>query len=141
MREKHNKRNVPTIRSSAAEYLTFIAASGSGGVEAVYTDEKLYNTTHYNLKAIIAVGYKINSERAVQFRKWATQIIEEYAIKAVVIDSERRAYQKIADIFEQCSYDYDKDAGISRDFSRLVQNKMHYAVHRHTSAGIGRCVG
>jgi len=127
-----------TIRSSAAEYLTFITASGEGGVDAVYADEnvwlsqkmmaelynvnvrtvndhlkkifadneldensvirnfritasdgKNYNTMHYNLKAIIAVGYKVNSERAVQFRKWATNIIEEFTIKAFVIDDER----------------------------------------------------
>ena len=126
------------VRSSAAEYLTFVAASGSGGVEAVYADEnvwltqkmmgtlynvethtinyhlkkifsdselqedsvirnfritaadgKTYNTNHYNLSAIIAVGYKVNSERAVQFRKWATTIIEEFTIKAYVMDDER----------------------------------------------------
>lgn len=127
-----------SIRSSAAEYLTFIAASGEGGVEAVYADEdvwlsqkmmatlygiethtinyhlkkifsdseleensvirkfritatdgKNYNTQHYNLSGIIAVGYKVNSERAVQFRKWATGIIKEYTIKAYVMDDDR----------------------------------------------------
>ena len=132
------KDQVSTIRSSAAEYLTFVAASGEGGVEAVYADEdvwltqkmlgtlydvetntinyhlkkifsdseldedsvirnfritakdgKNYNTKHYNLSAIIAVGYKVNSERAVQFRKWATGIIKEYTIKAYVMDDER----------------------------------------------------
>ena len=132
------KLSVPTIRSSAAEYLTFIAASGQSGVEAVYADEdvwlsqkmigvlydvetntinyhlkkifsdselneqavirnfritakdgKYYNTMHYNLSAIIAVGYKINSERAVQFRKWATIVIKEFTIKAYVMDDER----------------------------------------------------
>jgi len=127
-----------SIRSSAAEYLTFIAASGEGGVEAVYADEdvwlsqkmmgvlydvnvrtvnehlkkifsdgelqgdsvirkfritatdgKNYNTQHYNLSGTIAVGYKVHSERAVQFRKWATGIIKEYTIKAYVMDDER----------------------------------------------------
>ena len=133
------RANTPSIvRSSAAEYLTFVAASGSGGVEALYADEsiwltqkmlgtlydvktatinyhlkkifsdselekesvirkflitaddgKQYNTQHYKLPAIIAVGYKVNSERAVQFRKWATGIIEEFTIKAYVMDDER----------------------------------------------------
>ncbi len=132
------KNNDLSIRSSAAEYLTFLAASGEGGVEAVYADEdvwlsqkmmgslydvnvrtvnehlkkifadneleensvirkfritatdgKNYNTQHYNLSAIIAVGYKVNSERAVQFRKWASGIIKEYTIKAYVMDDER----------------------------------------------------
>lgn len=126
------------VRSSAAEYLTFVAASGSGGVEALYADEnvwlsqkmmgvlydvnvrtinehlqnifsdheleedsvfrnfritaadgKNYDTKHYNLAAIIAVGYKVNSERAVQFRKWATKIVEEFTIKGFAMDDER----------------------------------------------------
>jgi len=128
--QKSVKKETSLIRSSAAEYLTFVAASGKGGVEAVYADENIwltqkmmgilydvethtvnyhlkkvffdseleedsvirnfritaadgknYNTKHYNLSAIIAVGYKVNSERAVQFRKWATQIIQEFTIK------------------------------------------------------------
>jgi hypothetical protein len=132
------KTEVSIVRSSAAEYLTFIAASGQGGVEAVYAEEnvwitqkmmgllydvnvrtvnehlkkifsdnelqedsvirkfritasdgKSYNTQHYSLPAIIAVGYKVNSERAVQFRKWATGIIEQFTIKAYVMDDER----------------------------------------------------
>jgi hypothetical protein len=132
------KAEVSIVRSSAAEYLTFIAASGQGGVEAVYAEEnvwitqkmmgvlydvnvrtvnehlkkifadselqedsvirkfritasdgKNYNTQHYSLPAIIAVGYKVNSERAVQFRKWATGIIEQFTIKAYVMDDER----------------------------------------------------
>jgi len=64
------------VRSSAAEYLTFVAASGQGGVEAVYADSENYDTQHYSLPAIIAVGYKVNADRAVQFRKWATGIID-----------------------------------------------------------------
>ena len=132
------KAEVSLVRSSAAEYLTFVAASGQGGVEAVYADEyvwltqkmlgllydvethtvnyhlkqifadselqassvirnfritaadgKTYDTQHYNLAAIIAVGYKVNSERAVQFRKWATGIIESFAIKGFAMDDER----------------------------------------------------
>jgi hypothetical protein len=135
---KSKKKNGITIRSSAAEYLTFVAASGEGGVEAVYADEnvwltqkmmgvlydvdvrtinyhlkkifddaeldesavirnfritasdgKTYDTKHYSLGAIISVGYKTNSERAVQFRKWANKIIEEYAIKGYTMDDER----------------------------------------------------
>ncbi|HEY4180229.1 MAG TPA: RhuM family protein [Kofleriaceae bacterium] len=126
------------VRSSAAEYLTFVAASGTGGVEAVYADEnvwlsqkmmaqlydvevptinyhlkkvfqdseleeqavirnilttagdgKTYDTKHYNLAATIAVGYKVNSERAVQFRKWATRVVEEFTIKGFAMDDER----------------------------------------------------
>jgi hypothetical protein len=134
----NKKSATPLVRSSAAEYLTFVAASGQGGVEAVYADEnvwltqkmlgqlydvnvrtvsehlkkifsdselqedsvirkfritatdgKTYNTQHYNLAAIIAVGYKVNSERAVQFRKWATGIIESFTIKGYAMDDER----------------------------------------------------
>ena len=132
------KHEISLVRSSAAEYLTFVAASGAGGVEAVYADEnvwvsqkmmallydvethtinyhlkkvfsdselqeeavirnfritapdgKSYDTKHYNLAAIIAVGYKVNSGRAVQFRKWATTIVEEFTIKGYAMDGER----------------------------------------------------
>ena len=132
------KPNISLVRSSAAEYLTFVAASGQGGVEAVYADEnvwitqkmmaqlydvethtinyhlkkifadselqedavirnfritaadgKSYDTGHYNLAAIIAVGYKVNSERAVQFRKWATTIVEAFTVKGYAMDDER----------------------------------------------------
>jgi hypothetical protein len=134
--QKAGKKETSIVRSSAAEYLTFVAATGQGGVEAVYSDENIwltqkmmgvlydvethtinyhlkkvfsdseleedsviqnfritaadgknYNTKHYNLSAIIAVGYKVNSERAVQFRKWATQIIQEFTIKGYTIVS------------------------------------------------------
>ncbi len=133
-----DKTDLPTLRSSAAEYLTFIAASGEGGVEAIYadkdiwlsqrmmaalydvnvrtvsdhlkklfadnelepdavirkfritaTDGKNYTTQHYQLRAIIAVGYKVNSERAVQFRKWATEVLNEFTIKGFAMDDER----------------------------------------------------
>lgn len=136
MKEERKKNRV--IRSSSAEYLTFIAATGDGGVNTVYADEniwlsqkmmgmlynvnvrtindhlqkifsyselqkdsvvrnfritasdgKKYDTQHYNLSAIIAVGYKVNSERAVQFRKWATQILQEFTIKGFAMDDER----------------------------------------------------
>jgi len=202
----------PSIRSSAAEYLTFIAASGEGGVEAVYADEdvwlsqkmmgmlydvethtinyhlkkifvddeleestvirkfritakdgKTYNTQHYNLSAIIAVGYKVNSERAVQFRKWATGIIKEYTIKAYVMDderlkqdgsilgkkyfeeqlgrireirlSERKFYQKITDIYAT-AIDYDVTAAATKRFFATVQNKLHWAIHGQTAAEV-----
>jgi len=204
--------SVPTIRSSAAEYLTFIAASGEGGVEAVYADEdvwlsqkmmgvlydvnvrtinehlkkiftdnelqeetvirkfritaadgKIYNTQHYNISAIIAVGYKVNSERAVQFRKWATGIIKEYTIKAYVMDderlkndgsilrkkyfeeqldrireirlSERKFYQKITDIYAT-AIDYDVTASATKRFFATVQNKLHWAIHGQTAAEV-----
>lgn len=206
------KKDVPTIRSSTVEYLTFVAASGKGGVEAVYEDEdvwlsqkmmgvlydvetntinyhlkkifsdnelvedsvirifritahdgKEYSTMHYSLSAIIAVGYKVNSERAVQFRKWATSVIKEYTIKAYVMDderikndgsilgkkyfeeqlerireirlSERKFYQKITDIFAT-SIDYDVTATATRRFYATVQNKLHWAIHRQTAAEV-----
>ena len=205
-------KHSPTIRSSAAEYLTFVAASGEGGVEAIYVDEdvwlsqkmmavlydvnvrtinehlkkiftdnelaedavirkfritatdgKTYNTQHYNLSAIIAVGYKVNSERAVQFRKWATHIIKEYTIKAYVMDderlkndgsilgkkyfeeqlqrireirlSERKFYQKITDIYAT-AIDYDVTATATQRFFATVQNKLHWAIHGQTAAEV-----
>lgn len=207
-----SKKNLPTIRSSAAEYLTFVAASGQGGVEAVYADEdvwlsqkmmgelygvnvrtvsehlknifadneleqesvirnfritaadgKNYNTQHYNLSATIAVGYKVNSERAVQFRKWATGIIKEFTIKAYAMDderlkndgsilgkkyfeqqlarireirlSERKFYQKITDIYAT-SIDYDNSAQATQRFFATVQNKLHWAIHGQTAAEV-----
>ena len=115
---------------------------------------------HYNLQAIIAVGFKVNNERAVQFRKWAGQIVKDYTIQGWVMDkerlkkglmftdeyferqlqyireirlSERMFYQKITDLYAT-AFDYDKDARTTREFFQTVQNKMHYAVHRHTAA-------
>ena len=206
------KNQAPTIRSSAAEYLTFVAASGEGGVEAIYADEdvwltqkmlgtlydvetntinyhlkkifsdseleensvirnfritakdgKSYNTKHYNLSAIIAVGYKVNSERAVQFRKWAMGIVKEYTIKAYVMDderlkndgtilgkkyfeeqlerireirlSERKFYQKITDIYAT-AIDYDVTAQVTKRFFAGVQNKLHWAIHGQTAAEV-----
>ncbi|SES83791.1 virulence RhuM family protein [Thorsellia anophelis] len=206
------KEKSPAIRSSAAEYLTFIAASGEGGVETIYADEdvwltqkmlgtlydvetntinyhlknifsdceldentvirnfritardgKSYNTKHYNLSAIIAIGYKVNSERAVQFRKWATGIIKEYTIKAYVMDderlkndgtilgkeyfeeqlerireirlSERKFYQKITDIYAT-AIDYDVSAQVTKRFFATIQNKLHWAIHGQTAAEV-----
>jgi hypothetical protein len=206
------KTEVSLVRSSAAEYLTFVAASGQGGVEAVYADESIwltqkmmgalydvetqtinyhlkkvfsdselaeasvirkfrttaadgknYDTQHYRLPAIIAVGYKVNSERAVQFRKWATGIIEQFTIKAYVMDaerikaggsvltdqyfeeqlqrireirlSERKFYQKITDIYAT-ALDYDVTAQATKRFFATVQNKLHWAIHGQTAAEV-----
>jgi hypothetical protein len=207
-----SKQEISIVRSSAAEYLTFVAASGQDGVETVYADEnvwltqkmmaslydvethtinyhlkkifsdselqedsvirkfritaadgKTYNTKHYNLAAIIAVGYKVNSERAVQFRKWATTIVEEFTIKAYVMDderikqggsilteqyfeeqlqrireirfSERKFYQKITDIYAT-AIDYDVTAQATKRFFATVQNKLHWAIHGQTAAEV-----
>ena len=116
---------------------------------------------HYNLDAIIAVGYRVNSKKATRFRQWATRTLKEYIQKGFVLNdemlkngrpfgkdyfdellerireiraSERRAYQKIADVFEQCSYDYDKNSETTRAFYAFVQNKLHFAVTGRTAA-------
>lgn len=204
-----------TIRSSAAEYLTFIAATGDNpdSIEMRYEDEnvwltqkmmaELYNVdvrtinehlsnifadnelieaatirkfrivqpegtrvvereiSHYNLQAIIAVGFKINNQRAVQFRKWANKIVKEYTIQGWTMDverlknmgtiltkdyfekqlevireirlSERRFYQKVTDIYST-AFDYDPSAKTTIDFFKKVQNKLHWAIHGHTAA-------
>ena len=208
---KKNTKEI-TIRSSAAEYLTFVAAAGDdkNSVEVRYEDEniwitqkmlavlyevetntinyhikkifedselsedsvirnfritasdgKSYDTKHYNLQMIIAVGFKVNSERAVQFRKWVNSIAKEYTIKGYAMDderlkndgsiltkkyfeeqlerireirsSERKFYQKITDIYAT-AIDYDRDAKSTKRFYATVQNKMHFAVHGHTAA-------
>lgn len=124
-------------------------------------DGKNYNTNFYNLDAIISVGYRVNSGQATQFRIWATKTLREYLMKGFVLDdrrlkqgksfgkdyfeellerireiraSERRFYQKITDIYAQCSIDYNKDAEITRTFYKTVQNKLHWAITRHTAA-------
>lgn len=212
MSKTPKKSATSLTRSSAAEYLTFVAANREGGVQAVYADEnvwlsqkmmaqlydvetptityhlkkifsdseleedsvirnflitaadgKSYNTKHYNLSAIIAVGYKVNSERAVQFRKWATGIVESFTIKAYVMDderlkhggsiftkdyfeeqlqrvreirmSERRFYQKITDIYAT-AVDYDVSAQATKRFFATVQNKLHWAIHGQTAAEV-----
>ena len=115
----------------------------------------------YSLDAIIAVGYRVNSKKATKFRQWATQTLKEYIQKGYILNmdmlkngrqfghdyfdellekireiraSERRAYQKIADVFEQCSYDYDKNSELTKEFYAFVQNKLHYAVTGKTAA-------
>ena len=208
------KKDEITIRSSAAEYLTYIASVGDqqDSIEMHYEDENIWltqkmmatlydvdvrtinehikkiysdseleedstirnfrivqtegsrqvarDTKHYNLQMIIAVGFKVNSERAVQFRKWVNQIAKDYTIKGWVMDderlkrgtyltekyfdeqlerireiraSERKFYQKITDLYAT-AIDYDKNAATTRRFYATVQNKMHYAVHGHTAA-------
>ena len=213
----NNRNNKITIRSSAAEYLTYVAAVGDNpeSIEMRYEDENiwltqkllstLYNVNlatinehikniyndneleenrtirkfrivqnegnrqvsrdvnHYNLQMIIAIGFKVNNERAVQFRKWANQIVKDYTIKGWVMDderlknggsiltekyfeeqlerireirmSERKFYQKITDIYAT-SLDYDKTAKSTIRFFTAVQNKLHYAVSGNTAAEI-----
>ena len=205
------EKNEITIRSSAAEYLTYVASVGDqqDSIEMRYEDEniwltqkmmatlydvgtntinyhikkifddselqedsvirkfritaldgKSYNTNHYSLEMIIAVGFKVNSERAVQFRKWVNQIVKDYIIKGWVMDaerlkrgtyltekyfdeqlerireiraSERKFYQKIIDLYAT-AIDYDKNSATTRRFYATVKNRMHYAVHGHTAA-------
>lgn len=211
MAKKVEKKDI-SIRSSAAEYLTFVAATGDdkNSVEVRYEDEniwitqkmlailyevdvrtinyhikkifedseltedsvirkfritaedgKSYDTMHYNLQMIIAVGFKVNSERAVQFRKWVNQIAKDYTIQGWALDSdrlknggsiltkdyfkrlleeireirisERQFYQKITDLYAT-AIDYDKTAKTTKDFFAKVQNKLHWAIHKHTAA-------
>lgn len=210
----NEKKREVAIRSSAAEYLIFVASTGESDVsfEMRYEDEniwltqkmmavlydvslptinehikKIYADTelteeatirkfrivqeegtrkvnreliHYNLQMIIAVGFKVNNQRAVQFRKWAGQIVKDYTIQGWTMDaerlkkghmftdeyfdrqlqqireirlSERKFYQKVTDLYAT-AFDYDKDAKTTRLFFKTVQNKMHFAVHRHTAA-------
>lgn len=138
------------VRDSVTEKFSVTAADG-----------KNYLTQHYNLDAIIAVGYRVNSKKATRFRQWATRTLKEYIQKGFVLNddmmkngrpfgkdyfdellervreiraSERRAYQKIADVFEQCSYDYDKSSETTKAFYSFVQNKLHVAVTGKTAA-------
>ena len=208
------KKDEVTIRSSAAEYLTYVASVGEqqDSVEMRYEDENIWltqkmmatlydvdvrtvnehikkiyldseleedstirnfrivqtegsrqvtrDTKHYNLQMIIAVGFKVNSERAVQFRKWVNKIAKDYTIKGWVMDderlkrgtyltekyfdeqlerireiraSERKFYQKITDLYAT-AIDYDKNSATTKRFYATVQNKMHYAVHGHTAS-------
>lgn len=205
------KKEEITIRSSAAEYLTYVASVGDEktNVEMRYEDEniwlsqkmmatlydvdvrtinyhvkkifrdselqessvirkfritaedgKTYNTKHYSLEMIISVGFKVNSERAVQFRKWVNQIAKDYTIKGWVMDverikrgtyltekyfdeqlerireiraSERKFYQKVTDLYAT-AVDYDRTAAATKRFYATVQNKMHFAIHGHTAA-------
>ena len=126
-------------------------------------DGKIYQTNYYNLDAIIAVGYRVNSKEATKFRIWATQTLKEYIVKGFVLNddmlkngrvtekdyfdellervrsiraSERRIYQKITDIFAECSTDYDSQSPITKNFYAMVQNKFHYAITGQTAAEI-----
>lgn len=132
-------------------------------MEITAADGKNYLTSFYNLDAIIAVGYRVNSLQATQFRIWATKTLREFIIKGFVLDderlkqgkrfgkdyfeellerireiraSERRFYQKITDIYEQCSIDYQKDSETTRTFFKTVQNKLHWAITGKTAAEI-----
>jgi hypothetical protein len=135
-------------------------------IRTTASDGKSYDINFYNLDAIISVGYRVNSYQATQFRKWATGVLKEYLIKGFTLDderlkqgnqlfgkdyfdelldrvreiraSERRFYQKITDIYSQCSIDYDKDAPITHQFYAHVQDKLHYAISGHTSAELIR---
>jgi len=212
MKSKKQQKNI-IARSSTAEYLTFISASGGSeqSIELRYEDENIwmaqkliaelygvsipainqhltklrkdgeindsgikqylitasdgkeYQTKHYNLQIIISIGFKVENERAVQFRKWARQIIKEYTIKGFVLDderlknngtilskqffdellvrireirlSERKFYQKITDIYAT-SIDYDNTAEVTKRFFATVQNKLHWAIHGQTAAEV-----
>lgn len=154
-------------RSVVTKHLGNIFESGELNEERVCAkfahtaeDGKTYNTKFYSLDAIIAIGYRVNSIRATQFRQWATSVLRQYAIRGYVLDrkrmengtflgedyfehllaeireirlSERRFYQKLTDIYAT-SMDYNKDAPTTRMFFKLIQNKMHYAVHGRTAA-------
>ena len=215
MKYDNRKKADKLIRSSAAEYLTYVAAAGENGVELRYEEENIWltqkmlsvlygvstsainqhikkiyedkeleekstiknflivqdegnrkisrNVIHYNLQMIIAVGFKVDNERAIQFRKWANQIVKDFTIKGWVMDderlkndgsiltkkyfeeqlerireirmSERKFYQKITDIYAT-SIDYDKTAKATIRFFSSVQNKLHYAVSGNTAAEI-----
>ena len=128
------------------------------------TDGKTYNTNFYNLDAIISVGYRVNSAKATQFRIWATKTLKEFIQKGFVLDderlkqggqvfgkdyfrelldrvrsiraSERRIWQQVTDIFAECSFDYDKDSPVTKEFYAMVQNKFHYAITGQTAAEI-----
>ena len=139
--------------NSTTEYFSVVQKEGNRDV--------CRNAKHYNLDAIIAVGYRVNSKKATRFRQWATKTLKEYITKGFVLNdellkngkpfgkdyfdellekireiraSERRAYQKIADVFEQCSYDYDKNSETTKAFYAFVQNKLHFAVTGKTAA-------
>ena len=132
-------------------------------LETHLPDGRIYNVRYYNLDAIISVGYRVNSSRATQFRIWATNTLKEYIIKGFVVDdyrlkngryfgkdyfeellervrsiraSERRIYQKITDIFAECSVDYDRNSETAHDFYAEIQNKFHYAITGQTAAEI-----
>lgn len=158
--------NVPAI----SKHLKNIFESGELVISAVISkmettaeDGKIYQTNFYNLDAIIAVGYRVNSKKATQFRIWATRVLREYIIKGFALDdvmlkngrsfgqdyfkellrrvrsirtSERRIYQQVTDIFAACAIDYDAQSPITREFFGTIQNKFHYAITGQTAAEI-----
>ena len=158
--------NVPAI----SKHLKNIFESGELTLSAVISkmettaeDGKIYQTNFYNLDAIIAVGYRVNSKKATQFRIWATRVLREYIIKGFALDdvmlkngrsfgqdyfkellrrvrsiraSERRIYQQVTDIFAACAIDYDAQSPITREFFGTIQNKFHYAITGQTAAEI-----
>jgi hypothetical protein len=157
---------------TVSEHLQNVFKSGELNEDSVIrkfrmtaTDGKSYITSFYNLDAIIAVGYRVNSRQATQFRIWATSVLRDFIIKGFVLDderlklgkrlakdyfdellerireiraSERRFYLKITDIYEQCSIDYTRDADITETFFKTVQNKLHWAITGKTAAEIVR---
>ena len=158
--------NVPAI----SKHLKNIFESGELVISAVISkmettaeDGKIYQTNFYNLDAIIAVGYRVNSKKATQFRIWATGVLREYIIKGFALDdvmlkngrsfgqdyfkellrrvrsiraSERRIYQQVTDIFAACAIDYDAQSPITREFFGTIQNKFHYAIIGQTAAEV-----
>ena len=158
--------NIPAI----SKHLKNIFESGELDLLAVISkmettaeDGKIYQTNFYNLDAIIAVGYRVNSKKATQFRIWATGVLREYIIKGFALDdvmlkngrsfgqdyfkellrrvrsiraSERRIYQQVTDIFAACAIDYDVQSPITREFFGTIQNKFHYAITGQTAAEI-----
>ena len=158
--------NIPAI----SKHLKNIFESGELVISAVISkmettaeDGKIYQTNFYNLDAIIAVGYRVNSKKATQFRIWATGVLREYIIKGFALDdvmlkngrsfgqdyfkellrrvrsiraSERRIYQQVTDIFAACAIDYDVQSPITREFFGTIQNKFHYAITGQTAAEI-----
>ena len=158
--------NVPAI----SKHLKNIFESGElvitvviSKMETTAEDGKIYQTNFYNLDAIIAVGYRVNSKKATQFRIWATGVLREYIIKGFALDdvmlkngrsfgqdyfkellrrvrsiraSERRIYQQVTDIFAACAIDYDAQSPITREFFGTIQNKFHYAITGQTAAEI-----
>lgn len=140
-------------KASSTSFLEIFEKTSKGGRPKAY----------YNLDAVIAVGYRVNSMRATRFRQWATATLKEYITKGFVLNddmlkngrpfgkdyfdellarirdiraSERRVWLKITDIFQECSFDYDRDSAMAKNFYAAVQNKMHYAVTGHTAAEI-----
>lgn len=158
--------NIPAI----SKHLKNIFESGELVISAVISkmettaeDGKIYQTNFYNLDAIIAVGYRVNSKKATQFRIWATGVLREYIIKGFALDdvmlkngrsfgqdyfkellrrvrsiraSERRIYQQVTDIFAACAIDYDAQSPITREFFGTIQNKFHYAITGQTAAEV-----